>query len=111
MKTTTKLFLTFLIVLSGITSTKAQEKYELMTISYRAALTNSNLISVSIDGKEFLEETIKLEKKHFSLHNTNPFLLKVKEYQEMGWEVIDLSQSGTSNAGIIYLAFLQKKKE
>jgi hypothetical protein len=62
MKTTTKLVLTFLIVLSAITSTKAQEKYEFLTINYKASYSSS-LISISIDGKEFLEEKIQLEKK------------------------------------------------
>ena len=84
----------------------AQDKYEFMTINYY--ITMSRTIAVSIDGKEFLSEKVESPKEKEWLLDTTPLLLKVKEYQDKGWEVMSFNTAG--GGGIFYIAYLRKKK-
>lgn len=88
--------------------TIAQDKYEFMIIEFT---TYKNIISVSIDGKEYIEEKANYAGQEKTGYNANPFLNKVKEYQDKGWEVINFNS--TINGGTtseVHFAHLRKKK-
>lgn len=86
----------------------AQDKYEFMNINY----TSTYKLAVSIDGKEFSIEKIDLPKNESHEQNANPFLLKVKEYQDKGWEVMTLDTQVYGDTGFkfAYSGYLRKKK-
>jgi hypothetical protein len=99
-----KLFLIAVLVVSANIAF-AQDKYEFMTINYSAI---DNIVGISIDGKEFLTEKTESSKGKHSYMDTNPILLKLKEYQDKGWEIMSFnSGSGSYN---MYFAYLRKKK-
>ena len=92
------LFLTLLI--------KAQNKHDYMYIEYSTG--DFYAIAISVNGKEY-----KKEKADFSIHeksgfNANPFLLKVKEYESNGWEVMTLNMQ-LKGGGEVYFAYLRKE--
>jgi hypothetical protein len=100
----TSLFL-FLILF-----TKAQDKYEFMTINY---ISGYKEIVISVNGKELLQEKFELPKEENSYLNTNPLLAKVIEYQDKGWEVLSFDTSVRAINGTEipnYIAYLRKKK-
>lgn len=107
------LFITLLLSLSAV-SLWAQEQYEYAYISYD---TYVGKLSISIDGKEYSEETDELNKvvnKVENTHmNTNPLFNKIHAMEGKGWEVVNLS-SVSHGAGIavgfIHYAYLRKKK-
>jgi hypothetical protein len=104
---TKHIFFTLLFLLLLVFA-KAQDKYEFMIISYEAQFK----ISISIDGNMFLSEKVNLPKEQNYQLNANPLLLKVKEYQDKGWEIITLNTqvAGSTGNGCTYFAYLRKKK-
>lgn len=85
----------------------AQDKYEFMIIEFT---TYKNDLSVSIDGKEFIKEKAEYINQEKSGYNANPFLAKVKFYQDKGWEVWNLNSAingGTTSE--VHFAHLRKK--
>lgn len=96
------LFVTFII--------KAQDKYEFMIIEFNRILKQE--ITISIDGKEFLTEKANYQNQDDSRMNANPLLLKVQEYQDEGWEVMNLQVAldNPNSMSRVYFAYLRKKK-
>ena len=89
----------------------AQDKYEFMTINYN---TMQKEIVVSTNGKEILRENIELQKPEKTSLNSNPFLIKVLEYQEKDWEVMSFDTYVAISNGFgepCYIAYLKKKKK
>ena len=86
---------------------KAQDKYEFAIIEFA---TIRNYISVSIDGKEFTSEKVEYVGQEKSGYNANPILLKVKEYQDKGWEVMSFNSSiNGATSDEVHFAHLRKK--
>jgi hypothetical protein len=104
----TKTIVLMVALLLTTLMTKAQNKYEFMAIIYAPSV---NELTISLDGKEFLKEEVKLEKNETSPRNMNPLLKKVSEYQDSDWELLSFNPSTQSsyNDGK-YIAFLRKKK-
>jgi len=104
----TKRFALSLVALCLAFIINAQDKYEFMSIQYQP---NSS-ICVSIDGKELLYDEIKLPKTEANPMNLNPLLLKVKEYQNQGWEVMSFNTvvAGQYGSAFYHFAYLRKKK-
>jgi hypothetical protein len=105
----TKRFVLSLVALCLAFILNAQDKYEFMSIQYQS---NSS-ICVSIDGKELFCDEIKLPKTEANAMNVNPLLLKAKEYQNQGWEVMSLNTAvaGSSyGSSFFHFAYLRKKK-
>lgn len=87
----------------------AQDKYEFMIIEYNHSAKNQ--IALSIDGKEFITEDATFINQKESVLNSNPLLIKVKEYQDKGWDVINFETLPAANLiSKTYLAYLRKKK-
>ena len=112
MKTKNKIILTIIFLFVTVINMNAQQKYEFMTISFYYNVSSKEIL-ISIDGKEFLKEEVKMEKKDADYCNTNPLLSKVKEYQDKGWEVMSFHTVNTAGSSIGYnhIAYLRKKKE
>ena len=110
MKKIKKSILLVLLVFSAFVN-MAQEKYEFMTITYYITLS-SKVTLISIDGKDFLKEEVALEKEAADKCNTNPLLLKVKEYQDKNWEVMSFNTvlAPTNTVGYLHIAYLRRKK-
>lgn len=105
MKTKHFLFTIALCILSVFT--KAQDKYEFMTIGFDFF---GKEIVISINGKQFIREEAVMEKTEKNNLNTNPLLAKINEYQAQNWEVVTFAttsavQGNWSN----YYAFLKRK--
>jgi hypothetical protein len=100
-----KLFLIAVFVVSANIAF-AQDKYEFMAINYQIA--NPSLIAVSIDGVEFSKEKVSLPKESNDVLNINPLLLKVKEYQDKGWEIVSFHTA--TGSYYFHIAYLRKKK-
>ena len=77
--TTIKPILTLLVFLIFVTVSKAQEKYDLMNITYD---TQRGGIYFSINGTQFTKEEVDLPKTSNTAVNTNPLLKRVNEFQE-----------------------------
>lgn len=92
-------------------SLNAQTKYEFMIIEYNRSLKKE--IVVSIDGKEFLQEKSNFQGQEESFMNATPILVKIKEYQDKGWELMNLEVILNPNSvmGRNYFAYLKKKME
>jgi hypothetical protein len=109
MKTTHTLFTSILLLF--VFFLKAQDKYEFMIIEYKTVLGKE--LTISIDGKEYISENIDLPKNERSGSNANPFLKKVKEYQDQNWEVMSLNTvlgGGSGNIwNEVYFAYMRKK--
>jgi uncharacterized protein YqgQ len=108
MKTKHILFTSLFLLL--VLFSKAQDKYEFMTIGYDYIYKE---IIISINGKEFLKEKLELPKEERSHLNTNPLLAKTIEYQDKGWELMNF-ETYVRTAGSLgvpdYIAYLKKKK-
>lgn len=86
----------------------AQDKYEFMIIEFTSFSDN---VSISIDGKEFLREKVEYLNQSKSNSNANPFLNKVKEYQDKDWEVMNFSSYIMSGSNVnVHYAHLRRKK-
>ncbi|MBL7936093.1 MAG: hypothetical protein JNM51_09845 [Bacteroidia bacterium] len=99
-----KILLT-IIFTALISIVRAQDKYEYMIIEFD---TFKDKISVSIDGKEFITEKVDHGNQERSAYNANPFLLKVKEYQDKDWDVMSFNSSADGNIER-HFAHLRKK--
>jgi hypothetical protein len=89
----------------------AQDKYQFMTIEFDRTLKNQ--IQISIDGKEFIQEKADYGTTSDDKHNTTPLLKKINEYQDKGWELMNMETiaSGGAAAGYLtYYGYLRKKK-
>ena len=105
---TKKIFLSIAFLMS-VFFFKAQDKYEFMIIEYNTV--DYDLIT-SIDGLQFMREKADFTSQQKSGFNANPFLIKVKEYQDKGWEVISFNSGITSsNYKEVHFAHLRKKKK
>jgi hypothetical protein len=105
-----KKFLLIAVLVVSANIAFAQDKYEFMAINYVTNLSGSGgEINISIDGKEFLTENVVLQKGSKSFYNANPLLSKVAEYQDKGWETVNLNTSPTVSF-ILHSAYLRKKK-
>src|SRR4030095_12088443 len=105
----TKLLILTIFFLGSTLFIKAQEKYEFMIIYYSSQLSQ---ISISIEGKDLIREEVKLPKETRGLDNGLPFLKKVNEYQDQGWEVMSFNNSNPfigTYASNIYICYLRKK--
>lgn len=94
------------VLMISATIAFAQDKYQFMVINYQVGTPSS--IAVSIDGVEFSKEKVSLPKESNDVLNVNPLLLKVKEYQDKGWEVVTFNFSAPGY--YFYVAYLKKKK-
>ena len=87
---------------------KAQDKYDFMSIYFNGT---SDIVSISINGKEYLEQKMDLDKKEKNGVNLNPLFRKVEEYQQQDWEVMSYNTIAAGQSGNLnYYAFLKKKK-
>ncbi|MDP1801013.1 MAG: hypothetical protein Q8L81_06660 [Bacteroidota bacterium] len=85
----------------------AQDKYEFMIIEYSTIKFD---LGISIDGKEYKKEKADFSSQEKTGYNANPLLIKVKEYQDKGWEV--MSFNSAINGGTtaeVHFAHLRKK--
>lgn len=99
--------LTIAFVISAYIS-EAQSKYEYMIIEYSVFPTE---ISVSIDGVDIYEEKLKYSKEDKTTLKANPMLVKVKEYEDEDWEVMNFDTVIKENNYRVYYAYLRKKRE
>jgi hypothetical protein len=97
-----------LLMLAAVGEVVAQEKWEYATISYYWGYAK---LSVSLDGKQFLEEKVELPKGEAGPYNSNPLLNKVHEYEDKGWEVMNVNAVPSAGGGAAYFACLRKKKQ
>ncbi len=90
--------------------TKAQDKYQFMVIEYSTSRWNT--LSVSIDGTEYIQSDADYKGQKKSGYNANPLLNKVKEYQDVGWEVMNFNSFVVAADGFpeYHFAYLRKKK-
>jgi hypothetical protein len=88
---------------------KAQEKYEYLIIEYN---TRNWILSLSIAGIEYKSEKADFSNQEKSGFNANPFLLKVQEYEDKGWELINFNSlvSGPNTLAETHFAYMRKKK-
>lgn len=106
---TKNILLTLALVIFSLTI-KAQDKYEFIIIQYSE---QASYLTVSASNATLTEERIELPKneKYF---NGTPFLTKVKEYQDKGWEVMSFNNIANGNGGnvnnLVYFGYLRKKK-
>lgn len=108
---TNHIFLTIALLFS--LCIQAQDQYEFMIIEYKTIAGNNKLI-VSIDGETYSrQDDIEVPKGERNA-NANPFLKKVKEYQSIGWEVMNLNCQmagpGGNATDEVYFAYMRKKK-
>ncbi len=101
----TKHILFTIALLFSVTFLNAQDKYEFAVIEY---VTGNNTISISIDGIDFIKEKHEI-KQGKSIHHANPFLLKIKEYQDQDWEVMNMHAVVFGNTDETFFAYLRKK--
>lgn len=93
---------------------KAQTKYEFMIIEFTSC---DNEVAISIDHKEFKKEPAEYKGKKSSDYNATPLFKYVSEYQDKGWEVMNIDVKiigvvGNSNASNeVFFAFLRRKKD
>ncbi|MCE3229171.1 MAG: hypothetical protein K0S32_3722 [Bacteroidetes bacterium] len=88
---------------------KAQEKTEYAIIEFNQSLKKE--FQISINGKEYLEELADYSPRDKELHNANPFLNKINEYELKGWELISFHAVPIGNYTMpAYIAYLKKKK-
>ncbi len=88
---------------------KAQDKYEFMIIEYT---TFKYEIGISIDGKEFQKEKADFTSQEKSGYNANPLLLKVKEYQDKGWELMNFNSAiNGGTTAEVHFAHLRRKRD
>lgn len=102
------MLLSFFLVIFTVKLT-AQEKVERMIISYNSSKEHMFL---SIDGKNFIDEEVNVPKKDRHDYNVNPLLKKIKEYEEKGWELVNINTIHTyeeHNSYIEHWAELKKK--
>ena len=102
----TKKILLIITFIAFVSIVNAQDKYEYMIIEFD---TFKDKISVSIDGNEFITEKVDYGNQVKSAYNANPFLLKVKEYQDKDWDVMSFNSSADANVER-HFAHLRKKK-
>lgn len=105
----TKKILLTIALFTFVAFVNAQEKYQFMSISYTDYGGMRRELQISIDGNDFLVEDIELKKKEKATFNTNPLLAKVKEYQDKGWEVMNLYTTAVVSS-VFHTAYLRKKK-
>ena len=89
----------------------AQDKYDFLIVEYK---TWYGVTSISLNGKELIIEKVELPKAERNSMNANPFLKKVNEYQEKGWEVMSFNSTIATSYPImdeVYFAFLRKKRK
>lgn len=87
---------------------QAQDKYEFMIIEYT---TLGYVISVSIDGKEYIKQKADFANQEKTDRNANPLLQKVKEYQDKDWELMNFNTTFISGSTAeVYYAYMRKKK-
>ena len=88
----------------------AQDKYEFMIVEYN---TFRGRISISMDNIKFTEEEVKLSKEEKSKSNANPFLQRIKDFQNENWEVMSISSTFNGTQGNIdfpaHFAHLRRK--
>jgi hypothetical protein len=98
----------FSLLFSGLTTLiNAHEKYEFMTMIYKGG---SDIVALSIDGKEHKKHQIKGVEIEKAGQNSNGLLFMIKEYQEKNWELVDLKLLYPSNSGTEhYFAYLRRK--
>ena len=103
---TKKIIITIVLLFSAFLI-NAQDKYEFMIIEFRSFIKE---ISVSINGKEYMVEKADYLDQEKSITNSNPFLNKVNDYQDKGWELVSFSGSAGGNNVSTHIAYLKKKK-
>lgn len=102
---TKQIVLTIALVIATITI-NAQDKYEFIIISY---FPSGKLITVALDGKEVLNESVDVDK--YEKVSGNPLLKKVNEYQAKDWELITFTNASAGQYGNQeFYAYLKKKK-
>lgn len=103
---TKKILLTFAFI-AFISFVNAQDKYDFAIIELRTFLKE---ICISLNGKEFIVEKVDYLNQPKEITNANPFLNKVLEYQDKGWEVISFNSIAGGNSTSTYTAYLRKKQ-
>jgi hypothetical protein len=104
-----QIFLTIALIMFAFL-TQAQDKYQVMVIEFDRTLKNE--IQISIEGKEYIQEKADYGTTLDQRHNATPILKKINEYQDKGWELMNM-QSLNNGAGgdlVYYFAYLRKKK-
>lgn len=103
----TKKILLTIVLFSLITFVSAQDKYDFAIIEFRTFMRD---ISISINGKEYLVEKAEYQNQDKTITNANPFLIKVNEYQDKGWEVMSFTSPVGGNNTSTHIAYLRKKR-
>jgi hypothetical protein len=101
MKTKHILFTSLFLLL--VLLTKAQDKYEFMIIE-----SIKDELFVSVSSKEYYRETVTYTTSVKDYRNYNPFLKKIEDYQDKGWDVITITPAGDGLTS--QYAYLKKKK-
>ena len=108
MKTKQILLTIFFFTLTSIIN--AQNKFEYMVIEFNQTLRKE--FQISIDGKQYLEETADYSPGERAMHNANPLLKKVTEYESKGWELMYFHSLAVPRDQCIpvYIAYMKKTK-
>jgi hypothetical protein len=103
-----KQFLLTIVFLTLTIIIHAQDKFDFMTIIHYGG---SKDVAISINGTEFKKEDVTDAASKKSGFNSNGILLKIKEYQDKNWELVNLQLAYPGSAiSEVYFAYLRKKK-
>ena len=98
------------IALLGFASTAfAQDvQFDKAIISY---YLSRHQLYISINGKEYIEDSATLQYSRKYANDLHPFIAKVQEFENKAWLCTDIQQQPASNGSRAYLAYLKKKKD
>lgn len=103
MKYINRITLIILVSIATISFAQAPVVYDYLSITY----TNER-VEISVNGKELLKEKVSLPKGSKSVFNVNPVFTKVKEYENLGWELLSLNSTALNHT-MVYSAFMRKQ--
>jgi len=106
---TKKIFLTIVMILVSL-AIKAQDKYEFIIIQY---YEEAAFLTISSESEPLKTQKTDIPyKERFA--NGTPFLKKIKEYQDLGWEFMHYNNVIRGINGnitdLVYIGYLRKKK-
>jgi hypothetical protein len=79
-----------------------------MTIEYNQDLTRE--FQICLNGSEFIQEKVDWAAQEKTRHNLNPFLNKIIDYQDKGWELQSIQALANGIGAPSHFAYLKRKK-
>ncbi len=100
------------ILIAGMSSIKAQDKYDLAVVSYQYDTPKPHIV-FSINGDKFETQDVEkdeLQGKVWGI-SMNPIIKRVNKMQNEGWEVVGgLEYSYNVSTGVTQMYYNLKKK-